>query len=40
MGNILLGLMRPVVIQSLFPLIDGEPPPPEEIKDTLRGFRN
>jgi hypothetical protein len=33
MGNILtLGRQRPVVIQSLFPAINGEPPPAREIK--------
>jgi wyosine [tRNA(Phe)-imidazoG37] synthetase (radical SAM superfamily) len=33
MGNILLlGRQRPVVIQSLFPALDGAAPPPEEIK--------
>ena len=33
MGNILrLARQRPVVIQSLFPAINGEPPPPDEIK--------
>jgi hypothetical protein len=34
MGNILLvACQRPVVIQSLFPAIDGEPPPEREIKE-------
>lgn len=33
-GNILLvARQRPVVIQSLFPAIDGEPPPEREIKE-------
>jgi hypothetical protein len=33
MGNILLvARQRPVVIQSLFPAINGEPPPAREIK--------
>jgi len=33
LGNILsLGRQRPVVIQSLFPAINGEPPPAREIK--------
>ncbi len=33
-ANILLiGRERPIVIQSLFPLLDGQEPPPEEIED-------
>ena len=33
MGNILrLARQRPVVIQSLFPAINGKPPPPDEVK--------
>ena len=30
-----LGRQRPVIIQSLFPLISGEEPPPEEIDEYL-----
>jgi wyosine [tRNA(Phe)-imidazoG37] synthetase (radical SAM superfamily) len=36
LANILkLGRQRPVVIQSLFSLLDGQPPPPEEIEQYL-----
>jgi wyosine [tRNA(Phe)-imidazoG37] synthetase (radical SAM superfamily) len=40
MGNILLvGRQRPVVIQSLFPAIQGAPPPAREIKQYARRLK-
>ena len=40
LANILmLGRKRPIVIQSLFPLIRGEQPPPEEIEQYVQRLR-
>jgi wyosine [tRNA(Phe)-imidazoG37] synthetase (radical SAM superfamily) len=39
--NILLvGRQRPIIIQSLFPLIAGEEPPPEEIEEYIMRLRD
>jgi wyosine [tRNA(Phe)-imidazoG37] synthetase (radical SAM superfamily) len=32
---LLIGRKRPIVIQSLFPLVDGQEPPPEEINEYI-----
>jgi len=40
LANILaVGKLRPIIIQSLFPLIAGEPPPPEEIEQYVQRLK-
>jgi hypothetical protein len=40
MENILaLGRQRPVIIQSLFPLLDGQEPSPEDIEQYVQRLR-